>query len=132
MATYTELFGLRNDSELRNKVVAAVAVQADVIRNEPGATANHANRVLWAKDAFTKPEAEAGKMVWALLAANKAATVASRASDAAVLTAMAAFRFSSFLLKASASMASIFEPVLGPASFIRPRRPRPTCRRWRR
>lgn len=71
MATYTELFALRSDSDLRNRVAAACAVAAEAIRAEDGAIPNHANRLAWAADVFQRPEAEAERMLWALLAANK-------------------------------------------------------------
>lgn len=91
MATYTELFDLRSDTNLRNRITAAVAIQADVVRLENVNTANHANRVIWAKQAFTNPEAVANQMMWGLLAINKAATVAQvqGATDASILTAVA-------------------------------------------
>lgn len=90
--TYAELFGLRNNTPLLNRITAAVAVQAEVIRNESDQTANHANRLLWAKQAFENPQAKAKDMIWAILAANSAATEAAvmGATDAAVLSAVAA------------------------------------------
>lgn len=88
MATYTELFGLRNNSELKNKVTAAVVIAAETVMNEDGGTPNHANRLIWAKGVFTSPSSEADRMFWAVLAANNAATVAAitGASDAAIQT----------------------------------------------
>lgn len=71
MATYNELYGLRNNSELRNKVVVAVIVAAETIRNEDGGTPNHANRLLWAAQAFANPLPLGQQILWALLAANK-------------------------------------------------------------
>jgi hypothetical protein len=92
MATYAELFGIRSNTELKNRITAAVAIQADVVRAENVNTANHANRMLWAKQAFSDPEGMADKMMWAILATNRAATVAAitGATDAAVLSAVAA------------------------------------------
>lgn len=92
MATYLELYDLRVNSPLLNRITSAVAVQAEVIRNENNATANHANRLIWAKQAFQDPESKAKQMVWAILAANASATVAqiTGATDAAVLSAVAA------------------------------------------
>lgn len=86
MATYTELFGLHNNSELRNKVVVACIVAAESIRNEADTTANHTNRLIWAAGVFANPMGEANRMYWALLAGNKDATIQQiqDASDAAI------------------------------------------------
>ncbi len=92
MATYQELYDIAvNDGPTMYKVVAACAVQADVIRQESGGTANHANRLIWAKQAFSDPKGTATKMMWALMAANVAATAAQirSASDASVLQSVA-------------------------------------------
>lgn len=73
---------------MRRILIAAAAV----IRAEDAQTANHANRLLWAKAAFADPKAMAERMVWAVLAANRSATRAQieGATDAAVLSAVAA------------------------------------------
>ena len=90
MATYTELFDLRNDSTLKNKITVACIVAAETIRTESGATPNHANRMLWAKDVFANPGLESDRMLMAVLAQNKNATVAqiTSASDATIQTAV--------------------------------------------
>lgn len=90
MATYAELFDLRADSALRNRIAVACVVAAEAIRSEDAATANHANRLLWAKAVFANPVGEAERMLWAVLAANKALSEAQikGASDAAVQTAV--------------------------------------------
>ena len=46
MATYMELRGLFNDSDLDNKIEVACIVAAQTICNEDGGTANHANRLV--------------------------------------------------------------------------------------
>ena len=88
MATYTELYSLQSDDSLRNKVAVACIVAAEAIRVEDGGTANHANRLLWAKASFEDPIGAAEPMLRALLAANKAATEAniSGASDVSIQT----------------------------------------------
>lgn len=88
MATYAELYSLRNDSALRNKVAIAVVVAAETIMNEDGGTANHANRLLWASAVFASPTAEAERMFMAVLAANKDLTTAQieAATDGAIQT----------------------------------------------
>lgn len=91
MATYSELFDLRSDANLRNRITTAVAIQADVIRLENVNTANHANRLIWAKEAFVNPEAVANKMMWGILAANKNITPdqTKGVTDASLQTAVA-------------------------------------------
>ena len=88
MAAYTELYDLFNDSALRNKVTVACLVAAETIRNEDGATENHANRLLWAKQAWQSPKSVGEQMLMATLAGNKDLTVQqiTGASDAAIQT----------------------------------------------
>jgi len=75
MATYTELYGLHNDSALKNRVIVACIVAAEVVMDEIGTTPNHANRLLWAASVLASPQVEATRMFWALLAVNKDATI---------------------------------------------------------
>lgn len=88
MATDTELYGLLNDSELRNRVFIASIVAAEGVLNEDGGTPNHANRLLWAAAVFSTPTAEVKRMFMAVLAANKGQSVAAiqGASEAQILT----------------------------------------------
>lgn len=88
MATYTELRNLFGNDSLRNKIEVAVIVAAEAIRTEDGGTANHANRLIWAKRAFENPISVSTQMLMALLAANAGATVAqiTGASDATIQT----------------------------------------------
>lgn len=92
MATYAELFDLKNNTPLKNRITSAIAVQAEIIRLENVATNNHANRLLWAKQAFASPEGKASDMIWGILASNRTLTTAQiqNATDAAVLGAVAA------------------------------------------
>lgn len=91
MATYAELTSIVGAGTLRDRLTAAVAVQAEVVRTESGATTNHANRLLWAKAALGDPQGWANKMIWAVMAQNVAATKAQieGATDAQLLTAVA-------------------------------------------
>ena len=86
MATYEEVFNLGSDSAFSNKVAVACCVAADGIRVEDVATANHANRIIWAKQALENPRTVAQNMHFAILVANKSATVAQiqNATDAAI------------------------------------------------
>ena len=88
MATYEELYGLRNDSGLKNKVTTACIISAESIMGENGDTPNHANRLIWAAAVFASPGREADRMYWAVLAANKDATIAQiqNATDSAIQT----------------------------------------------
>jgi len=92
MATYLDLYSLRQDDDLTRKVSSAVAIAADKIRTEDPATINHANRIVWAKTAFSQPEQVAVAMMWALLAANKTMTMnqLKSASDSAIQAAVEA------------------------------------------
>lgn len=91
MATYTELFGQYSNSDLRNRVSVACLVAAQAITVEAGSVTNHANRLLWAKATFSNPNAEAERMLMAVLAANNTATVAqiTGVTDAALQTLVA-------------------------------------------
>ena len=86
MATYAELYDLRNDSALKNRVTTACIIAAETIMNEDVGTMNHVNRLLWAKAVFANPSSEAERMFMAILAANSAATVANiqNATDVAI------------------------------------------------
>ena len=70
MATYTEIYELRNDSTLKNKVTIACIITAEEIMLELDTVPNHNNRLLWAKAVFANPPTEATRMYMALLAAN--------------------------------------------------------------
>ena len=86
MATYEELYNLRNDSALKNRVTSAVIIAAELVTNEDGATPNNASRLLWAKAVFANPRGEATRMYMAILAANSGAPVSAiqNATDAAI------------------------------------------------
>lgn len=91
MATYAELFTIAATGVVLDRVTVAVAIQAEVIRNELGTVTNHANRLLWAKQAYIDPRSMAQRMLLAILAQNAGLTSAQivGASDAAVLTGVA-------------------------------------------
>jgi len=92
MATYKQISDIANNNILLDQMSVAVAIHADVIRQEAGSVANHANRLIWAKATFSDPVAMASKMQWAVLAQNASATDAQirAATDATILTAIAA------------------------------------------
>lgn len=90
MATYAELLTASENATLRNKMRVAVVIAAEKVRTESGATANHANRLAWAKAVFADPDGAARSMMWPVLAQNAAATLAqiTGATDATVQTAV--------------------------------------------
>ena len=92
MASLTELQSLFGNNDMLVKVEAAVIVEAEVIRTEDVGTTNHANRLVWAKQAFDNPRRKREEMWRAMLAANKdmdAGTILS-ANDAAIQSAVSA------------------------------------------
>lgn len=90
MATYDELLTAAENPNLRNRIRVACIVAAETIRTEPGATTNHANRLLWAKAVFQDPIGQSAPMLWAVLAQNRALTAAQiiGATDALLQTAV--------------------------------------------
>jgi len=90
MATYFEILQAAEDVDLNRRMRVAVVVAAETVRSEAPATANHANRLLWAKAVFENPDHEAKRILWAVLAQNKDATLAqiTGASDTVVQSAV--------------------------------------------
>jgi hypothetical protein len=90
MATYLELQSASQDAQLRQKIAVACVVAAEAIRIEDPATPNHSARIVWARDVYAAPGNAADKMMWPVLAQNKAATLAqiTGASDATIQTAV--------------------------------------------
>ena len=90
MATYEELLKASEDGLLNKRVRVACIIAAEDIRSENIATANHANRLTWAKGVFTNPNTEAQRMLWSVLAQNKSASLAAilAAGDNAVQSAV--------------------------------------------
>lgn len=85
MATYTELFDLRSNSDLRNRVAVACAIKAQAIIDSATPTAA---QLTWARAAIADPIAKANELLNYVLAANKSATASqiAGASDAAIQT----------------------------------------------
>jgi hypothetical protein len=83
MATYAELFNLRSDDGLRNRVAVAVIRKAQALLDGAGPTSNE---VTWASKALSAPGAEATRLFDYVLAANSAATVTQiqGATDASI------------------------------------------------
>ena len=90
MATYDELLQANANTGLINKVRVAVVVSATNIMGEATSTVNHANRLLWAKLVFANPADMGMRMMWPVLAQNRALTLAQiiGAIDSDVQTAV--------------------------------------------
>lgn len=90
MASYAELLSASENGPLFNKIRVACFVAAETVRTEADTTANHANRLIWAKGVFMSPDQEARRMLWAVLAQNKSVTLANilASTDAQVQSAV--------------------------------------------
>ena len=77
MATYQELRFLFANDDLRHKIEVACIVAAEAIRTEEASVENHANRLLWAKAAFSNPSTVSKQLLMAMLATNKEAEVSA-------------------------------------------------------
>jgi len=90
MATYAELLEAAADVALLDKIQVACVVAAETIRNEATSVSNHTERLKWAQKVFIDPGSERNRMIWAVLAQNRAFALAqiTGASDASVQTAV--------------------------------------------
>lgn len=72
------------------RCASACLIAAQAVQVEADATANHANRVKWAKRVFADPSAAGQQMLRAVLAANNTATLAqiNAAADATIQAAV--------------------------------------------
>lgn len=85
MATFLELFDLRSDSTLRNKIAVAATIKAQTLLDTASPTVA---QVTWAKATLADPLHVADDLLSYVLAVNKDATVAQiqSATDAAIQT----------------------------------------------
>lgn len=67
MATYAELFDLRQNSVILNKITSAVAVKAKSVIDGAGTAGQKA----WAREAIKTPRETARDLIWFVLVANK-------------------------------------------------------------
>lgn len=83
MATYAELYGLRSNSDLRNKIAVACAVKAAALIDLSTPTAS---QLAWAKAALADPLGVADDVMNYVLARNAAVTTQQilAASDVAI------------------------------------------------
>lgn len=85
MATYTELYDLRSDSSLLNRITVAAVVKAQSLIDGGTPTVDE---ITWANNTIMNPRDVAESLINYVLAANKAASVATiqGASDSAIQT----------------------------------------------
>jgi hypothetical protein len=90
MATYTELKSLDTDQSLLFRCEVAIWIAINAIAVEAAGTANHAERIAWAKQSATGTAGMAQMVLRLVLAANSSATVAqiNAATDASLQTAV--------------------------------------------
>lgn len=83
MATYSELFSIQGDGNLKNKIQIAVTVKAQSLIDLASPTAN---QIAWAANALKDPVGTMTKIMPYVLAANKSATQSQilSATDSAV------------------------------------------------
>lgn len=83
MATYTEIFDLRSNSDLRNKIAVACVKKAQTLLDGVTPTANE---VAWAANCLARPVDTANKIMNYVLAANSGLTTTqiNGASDTAI------------------------------------------------
>ena len=82
MATYAELYDLRSDSDLQDKIAVACVIAAEAkLSGTPSAA-----EATWAKSVLASPGGTANSVINAVLAANKgiAAATILAASDASI------------------------------------------------
>lgn len=73
---------------LFDKVIFSILRMAEEIRTEDVVVPNHANRLVWAKEAYADPAAKAEQMWGALLGANSAVGISVAAITGAADTAI--------------------------------------------
>ena len=85
MATYEELFDLKNDNDLQHKLYIAVTKKAQTLLDVATPSVND---VAWASDALTNPNAMVSKILPYVLAANSDLTTGqiTGATDSAIQT----------------------------------------------
>lgn len=91
MATYDELNSFASaDGGFKTRVRVACIVAAHAISGEANSVGNHNNRMKWASAVMANPDGESTRMLWFVLAANKASTIAQiqAATDAQIQLAV--------------------------------------------
>lgn len=83
MATYAELYDLRSNSALLNRIVVATTIKAQLLIDLATPTAD---QIAWASTAISNPEDKAGELFNYVLAKNSTLTVSqiNAATDSAI------------------------------------------------
>ncbi len=89
MASLAELYELKSNSELRNRIEMACLIEAETIRVEENPTAA---RTAWSRAVFADPTRETGRMFRALIAAHAESPIdeIENVGDTPIKTAVAA------------------------------------------
>lgn len=88
MANLMDIYQLYHESSLKSRVEVAIAKAAVNIYKEAPATANHTERLAWAKTAIQNTKAETERFIWGILADSTIQTAGNSATDAQVISAV--------------------------------------------
>ena len=88
MAELMEIYQLYYGSNLKNRTEVAIAKAAVDIYKEDSGTANHTERLTWAKMAIQNTKAETERFIWGILADSTIQTAGNDATDAQVISAV--------------------------------------------
>lgn len=88
LTAYETIYGLYLSTPLRRRIAVACVVAARGIFGENGATSNHANRLIWARQAIADVDAMALTVIWGVLSDNAVRTAGENATDAQVQSAL--------------------------------------------
>jgi hypothetical protein len=90
MATLLELYNIRANSSLQNRIVQGAMLVAQEIIDEAPATTNHVNRVKWAVAVMKAPDGWGDILLRVLVAKNPTLTIVqlTGVTDEALLTAL--------------------------------------------
>lgn len=66
-ADYDQIYKTGSNDEFLGRIDVAVITAGEAILNEDEQTANHANRVIWAKAALEEPRLKTNEMKWRIL-----------------------------------------------------------------
>lgn len=89
MATLLEAYNTKvTNQTLRSRTIAAVAKCAiDILSEDPG-TANHAARLVWAKDALLNTDAATDRLMWSVIADANVLANPTGCTDGQIITAV--------------------------------------------
>lgn len=89
MPTLLETYNIKATNQtLRSRAIVAVAKCAIDVLNESATTPNHAQRVVWAKEALQNSEAVTDRIMWAVIADANVLANPSGATDQQIITAV--------------------------------------------